>query len=174
MCTAPIAQYDIFTRHLPTHPSETHGDHFGDELLLPKPANTTRCEFRNINGISIDKQGLQFRHQHQHLHHNDLVTKSRNGALWLVNLLSRMWDHVFILWDLYKASLHGATEVAQNAILSRNLALRIQALHDRKLDVRADDCRWFIPNLAYYLSVAKPQSMRNWLFTYVHYATIRP
>jgi hypothetical protein len=106
-------------------------------------------------------------HQHQHLHHNDLVTKSRNGALWLVNLLSPIWDQVFVLWDLYKATLHGATEVTQNAILSRNLSLRIQALHDRKLEVCLDDRRWFIPNLAYYLSaVAKPQSMRNWLLTY--------
>jgi hypothetical protein len=105
-------------------------------------------------------------HQHRHLHHNDLVTKSRNGAFWLVNLLSRIWDQVFVLWASYKAILHGATEVAQHAILSRTLALRIQSLQDRKLEVRSDDCRCFIPNLAYYLSVAKPQSMRNWLSTY--------
>jgi hypothetical protein len=55
------AHYDIFTRHQSTHSSDTHGDHFGDELILPKPINTTWCEFRNINGISIGKQGLQFR-----------------------------------------------------------------------------------------------------------------
>jgi hypothetical protein len=61
MVTTTPAHYDIFTRHQPTHSSDTHGDHFGDELILPKPTNTTRCEFRNINGISIDKQGLQFR-----------------------------------------------------------------------------------------------------------------
>jgi exonuclease III len=61
MVLVPTAQYDIFTRHQPTHSSDTHGDHFGDELLLLKPVNTTRCEFRNINGISIGKQGLQFR-----------------------------------------------------------------------------------------------------------------
>jgi hypothetical protein len=30
-------------------------------MILPKPINTTRCEFRNINGISIDKQGMHFR-----------------------------------------------------------------------------------------------------------------
>jgi hypothetical protein len=105
-------------------------------------------------------------HQHQHLHHHDLVTTTRTGALWLVNLLSRIWDQIFILWDSYKAILHGATEATQHAILSRTLALRIQSLHDRKMEVRSDDRRWFLPNLAYYLSVAKPQSMRNWLSTY--------
>jgi hypothetical protein len=53
--------YAIFTRHLPIHHPDFHGAHQGHDLVLPKPANTTRCEFRNVNGISYDQKGNQFR-----------------------------------------------------------------------------------------------------------------
>jgi hypothetical protein len=109
---------------------------------------------------------LWVHHQHNHYRHNGLVKTTVTGSLWLVSLLSRIWDHVFVLWDQYKSTLHGATALEQTAILKRTLSLRIRALHDRYDDVRADDRIWFIPNLDYYLEHAKPHTMKNWLATY--------
>jgi hypothetical protein len=109
---------------------------------------------------------LWVHHQHTHYRHNGLVKTTVTGSLWLVSLLSRIWDHVFILWDQYKSTLHGATAIEQTAILKRTLSLRIRALHDRYDDVRADDRCWFLPNLEQYLERAKPHTMKNWLATY--------
>jgi hypothetical protein len=69
-------------------------------------------------------------HQHQHLEHNKLIKKTVTGSLWLVSLLSRIWDHIFVLWDHYKATLHGATPAEQALILTRTYSLHIPALHN--------------------------------------------
>jgi hypothetical protein len=111
MVTATPAHYDIFTRHQPTHSSDTQGDHFGDELILPKPTNTTRCEFRNINGISIGKQGLQFRdvfEQERDISADILISNILQSPVCIIRLHNRhsgctiveFWEAVILIIHL--------------------------------------------------------------------------
>jgi hypothetical protein len=105
-------------------------------------------------------------HQHTHLFHNDKVTKTVTGALWMVSLLQVIWDQIFVLWDLYKSDLHGIDVKAQATIKKRHLRQKIQALHDRRAEVRQSDQRWFIQDVDSYLARATPTAMTNWLATY--------
>jgi hypothetical protein len=59
---APLGtHYALFQQSIHERATPAHGHHFGDPLVLPKPSNTTRCEFRNVNGLHLDKQGHQLR-----------------------------------------------------------------------------------------------------------------
>jgi hypothetical protein len=60
-------------------------------------------------------------HQHTHLFHNDKVTKTVTGALWMMTLVQVIWDQIFVLWDLYKSNLHGIDANAQADITKRHL-----------------------------------------------------
>jgi hypothetical protein len=105
-------------------------------------------------------------HQHTHLFHNDKVTKTVTGALWMVTLLQVIWDQSFVLWDLYKSDLNGIDVKAQATIKKRHLRQKIQALHNRQAEVCQSDQRWFIPDVDSYLARATPTAMTNWLATY--------
>jgi exonuclease III len=104
--------------------------------------------------------------QHAHFYHNDNVTITKTGSLWITGLLAIVWDQIFLLWKLYKDTLHGVDAKAQTAILTRHLRRKIQALHDRQDDVRAADRRWFISDLQRYLANATVAKMQSWLSTY--------
>jgi hypothetical protein len=106
------------------------------------------------------------KHQHTHLYHNDKVTITSTGSLWLTSLLVIIWDQTFLLWKLYKDTLHGVDAKAQTAILRRHLHKKIRALHDRRPEVRAEDRRWFIPDLDHYFAHARTATMQAWLSTY--------
>jgi hypothetical protein len=84
----------------------------------------------------------------------------------MVTLLQVIWDQIFVLWDLYKSNLHGIDAKAQATITKRHLRHKIQALHDRKDEVRQADQRWFIYDVDSYLAHATPTAMKNWLATY--------
>jgi hypothetical protein len=58
----PLATpYAIFQNQQQTITKNPHGKHFGDALILPKPPDITRCEFRNVDGIHLDRKGYEFR-----------------------------------------------------------------------------------------------------------------
>jgi hypothetical protein len=106
------------------------------------------------------------KHQHTHLYHNDKVTITVTGSLWLISLMAVILDQIFLLWKLYKDTLHGVDAKAQTVILGRHLHKQIQALHDRLPDVRSEDRRWFIPDLDSYFAHARTATLQAWLSTY--------
>jgi hypothetical protein len=63
---------------------------------------------------------LWVHHQHHHLEHNNPVMKIITGSLWLISLLSGIWDHIFMLpvGPVYSyTTLHGATTSAKQALI---------------------------------------------------------
>jgi hypothetical protein len=84
----------------------------------------------------------------------------------MATLLQVIWDQIFVLWDLYKNDLHGIDAKAQADITKRHLRQKIQALGDRKDEVRPADQRWFISDVDAYLARATPTAVKNWLAIY--------
>jgi hypothetical protein len=57
-----ITPYTLFLQQQPPPTIiNPRGKHYGDKLALPKPPNIIRCEFRNVDGIHLDRKGYEFR-----------------------------------------------------------------------------------------------------------------
>eukprot|EP00957_Ditylum_brightwellii_P139750 10649802-Ditylum_brightwellii.AAC.1 len=49
--------------------------------------------------------------QQEHLQSKNLLSNKCTGQMWMINMISFLWDMFFFMWDYHNECIHGADDV---------------------------------------------------------------
>ena len=108
---------------------------------------------------------LWARHQHSFYKQFGLINKKRNGHLWMVTVITKIWAEWYKIWEARNGVVHGHDLASKNIIKREKAVKEVSIIYSKKDHMLPADRDYLMPTLAQHLTKSTT-ALENWLSTF--------